>query len=507
MLGALVGVLSTVLVAHLFGTGREVELYLAAVGLHASIASLAQTGQVSEVLLPTYHRFRSSDGVVDAFRAFSASINRFLLLLVALAVAAWLFAGPLMSIRIPGFGADDVAVAAEIFRWILPLLVLQVATELFKTLANAERLFGRPELVTLIARVVSLVLIASLADRLGVWAMVAALWGAALIELMGILWLLRRIGFRHRLYVAHAPGAAPPQLFKRLASSLPHVGATQVFLFALDAALSMLPAGSFAIFRYVSMIWARAQGIFVRPVTVPFFTLFSEASSMESKIGGALLAQALARMVAVTALVSVAVITGAHLLLTGLWAGDRFPPEQIRAAAWLLGALFTLLPLAGAAALWRKAAISLNLLWETYLALSAVQLASAVLAVVVVPRYGLPGAFVVSAINLLGFAAAPWWVLRLRGHRLIASPPLDRVWKWGGAVAVALVAGYGLNHWSPIVTLLQGGNRLLAVTTGVASGGIAALVSLLVGLALRIPEAVFVADRGRRLLLSIRPEK
>jgi putative peptidoglycan lipid II flippase len=502
MLTAAVGVLSIVVVAHLFGTGREIELYLAAVGLHASVASLAQTGQVSEVLLPAYHLFRTSDGRQEAFRSFSAAINRFLLLLLLVAMVAWFFAEPLMAIRIPGFGAGDIAAAAEMFRWILPLLILQVATELFKTLANAERLFGRPELVTLLARVVSVLMIVTLAGGLGAWALVAALWGAALIECAGILWLLRRHGFRHSLIVSQSTDAAPLHLFRRLATTLPHVGATQVFLFALDAALSMLPAGSFAIFRYVSMIWARTQGIFVRPVAVPFFTIFSEASSLEPQRRGELLQQALSQMVAVTALVSAAVITGGQLLLTGLWAGERFHPDQVRAAAWLLAGLFTLLPLAGAAALWRKASVSLHLLWETYLALSLVQLVSAGLALLVVPQFGLPGALAVSAANLLGFAGAPWWVLKIRGHRLIAAPPVDRFWKWAIAVSVAVPVGYGLFHWSPLASLTLGGDRLLAITAGVAAGGIAASITLLVGLSLRIPEAVFVADLGGRLLRS-----
>ena len=38
VLGAAVSVVNTVLIAYFFGTGRAVEVYLAAIGLHASVS-------------------------------------------------------------------------------------------------------------------------------------------------------------------------------------------------------------------------------------------------------------------------------------------------------------------------------------------------------------------------------------------------------------------------------------------------------------------------------------
>ncbi len=65
----LVAVPNTVLIAYFFGTSRAVEVYLAAIGLYASVSSSAQTGEVSEVLLPPYHALRESQGREEAYRA------------------------------------------------------------------------------------------------------------------------------------------------------------------------------------------------------------------------------------------------------------------------------------------------------------------------------------------------------------------------------------------------------------------------------------------------------
>jgi hypothetical protein len=45
---------------------------------------------------------------------------------------------------VPGFSAADQALGAALLRALLPLVPIQVAWGLLRTLANAERAFGRP---------------------------------------------------------------------------------------------------------------------------------------------------------------------------------------------------------------------------------------------------------------------------------------------------------------------------------------------------------------------------
>lgn len=502
---ATLGVINTVVVAYYFGTGRDVEIYLAAVGLHTSVISMAQTGQVSEVLLPAFHVRRERHGREIAHAAYTAEANRFLAVLAAIAALAWMFAPQLAALRVPGFGAADIELAARMFRWILPVVLLQIAAELLRTLGNAERRFGAPETVSLAARSLSLVALVVLARHAGPWALVVALWCAGVAELVGLLWLLRRDGYRYRPLLSLPDGVVGANLFGKLAATLPYVAFTQTFLFSLDAALSHLSQGSFAVFRYATLIWSRTQGVFIRPLTTPFFTELSESAARRAGGSTDVAHGALARMLAVTAIVTAAVLAGAEPLLRGLWAGTRFPAEQVRTLAWLVGGLYVLLPLAGAATIWRKAAVSMQLVSQLYLSLSLVQLLSALLVWLLVPQLGLTGAFLVHAAHLVGFCLAPIGVLHASRVPFSLRYPFGRLWRWLLAAGLGTSAGL---YAAPVATDILAAwcpPRVAAVGAGLLAAGVAMAITLAGSAALKVPESASLLGRVAHLLRRLGP--
>lgn len=495
----LLALLNTVIVAYYFGTGRPVEVYLAAAGLYASLMSLAQTGQVSEILLPTYHQVRERLGAEVAFTTYTVLVNRLLLVLGLLCAGCWIFAPILALWRVPGFESSEVATVSEMFRWILPLVLLQLAAELFKTLANAESLFGGPEILTSAARVASLIALVLLASRMGPWALVAGLWCSVMVEILGSLWLLRRRSYRYALQLRLPDSAGDIRLFARLGGTLPYVLLTQVYLFLLDAGLSRLAQGSFAVFRYASMIWSRSQGVFLRPISITFFTEFSESNARASHRLQGLMDQALARVLAISALVAVAVLSGAAPVFRSLWQGERFPAEQIHDLVWLLGCFYVLLPVMGTAVILRKVGVSLGRVSEIYLGLAAVQVLSAGLAWTIVPVVGVAGALLVTSINLIGFCVVPWFVLKLSGANLELRYPYGRAWRWLVAASVGVAIAWTMQQAIPGIEPGLSG-RILEF----ASGGVLAVIGLLVAfcisLALAVPESRWIAARVRRIL-------
>jgi putative peptidoglycan lipid II flippase len=498
----LLALLNTVIVAYYFGTGRPVEVYLAAAGLYLSLMSLAQTGQVSEILLPTYHQLRERCGADVAFGAYTALMNRLLMALGVLCAAAWLISPMLAAWRVPGFERAEIAMVSEMFRWILPLVLLQLAAELFKTLANAEQLFGGPEIISGAARVVSLASLLLLAGRVGPWALVAALWCAVLVEICGNLLLLRRRSYRYALRLGLPAPAGDVRLFGKLAGTLPYVLLTQVYLFVLDAGLSRLAQGSFAVFRYASMIWSRSQGVFLRPVSLTFFTEFSESNTRETGRGQGLIDQALARVLAISALVTTAVVAGAGPVLRSLWGGDRFPAEQIDSLVWLLGGFYVLLPVMGTAVILRKAAVSLGRLSEVYFGLAAVQLLSALLAWQIVPLAGLAAALLVASLNLIGFCVVPLLVIKMAADRTLALRfPLGRAWRWLISAAVGVTAAWVIQRLIPEETAGLAG-RILDFTAGGALAAIGLAIAFGVSWGLGVPESRSLAARVRRGLVS-----
>jgi putative peptidoglycan lipid II flippase len=500
-INTLLAFLNTVIVAYYFGTGRPAEVYLAAAGLYASLMSLAQTGQVSEILLPTYHQLRARLGAEVAFGAYTALVNRLLMALGLLCASAWLFSPILAGWRVPGFELTEIAMVSEMFRWILPLVLLQLAAELFKTLANAERLFGSPEIISGTARVVSLASLMLLAGRVGPWSLVAALWCAVVVEICGNLWLLRRHGYRYSLRLRLPTSASEVRLFGKLAGTLPYVLLTQVYLFVLDAGLSRLAQGSFAVFRYASMIWSRSQGVFLRPVSSTFFTEFSESNARATGRGQGLTDQALSRVLAVSALVATAVLAGAGPILGSLWEGERFSTEQIRSLVWLLGGFYVLLPVMGTAVILRKVAVSVGRVSEVYMGLAVVQLFSAVLAWQIVPLTGLAGALLVSSFNLVGFCMVPLLLLRMTKRTLEVRYPFGRAWRWLVSAAVGVIAAWVIQRGIAEGTAGLAG-RIRDFTAGSVLATIGLAVAFGVSWGLGVSESRILASKIRRVIGS-----
>jgi len=238
--GAALAIVQSVVVAWYFGTSRGLEVFFAASTLQGLLLALTQAGQLGEIFLPVYHRIRHDRGPQAAGRAFNVVLTWMLLGVAVLGPVLWWLAWPAVRLLVPGFSAADQEAGVWMFRALAPLLLVQVAATMMQMLANAEKWFGKPEAVDLAARVLGVAATAALAPILGVWAMVAALWCTAAVQAVGYVLLLRRLGHRIRP-VLRQEGFSARSLFGNLVLTLSYVGATQVYAFVLNAALSRLP--------------------------------------------------------------------------------------------------------------------------------------------------------------------------------------------------------------------------------------------------------------------------
>ena len=116
-----------------------------------------QTGQLSEAFLPRYHSIRNDFGQEAAFRAFSIILNWLLVGVIAVGLIAFALATPLMRLRVPGFSTEDILMASKLFQSTLPLIGVQVTNNMLTSLCNAEKLFGRPEAISVGTRVISII--------------------------------------------------------------------------------------------------------------------------------------------------------------------------------------------------------------------------------------------------------------------------------------------------------------------------------------------------------------
>ena len=483
--GAVVAILTSAVTAYLFGTGRALEVYFAASTLLSLIARLTQVGQLSEIFLPGYHRMRHEYGLEAAQRSFAVVLNWTLLGAATVCAVLWMAAPYVVLLLVPGFTAADRALGTTMFRWLLPLLFYEILTSLLQTLSNAERWFGRPEAANVVGGAAALAAMLVFARSMGIWAMVISLWIGWTTQVIGYLAIAYHMGYRHRL-ILRQRGFSVRALFSQLLYTLGYVGSTQVYAFALNAGLSLLPQGMYAVFNYVQQLYSKTQAVFLRPVSVVFFTHVSVALSKGAENARHLAREALSRSLMIWSVLVAVIVVAGRPALAGLWGVHKFGADNLVIAVRLLIVFYVLMFASNLGQISRKTAISLGAVRQVYLYASGMQLLSAGVVFLLLPRFGIAGAAAVVAFNVLALAAAPTIALWRERPALVTGYPAPMLWRWSIAMALGVAAGSAVAWQASIATMSTG--RAGEILWAIALAGLVATVCTIVAWALNVPD-------------------
>lgn len=371
----IVSLVYTLALAHYFGVSRELEIFFAASQLFAVFVALTQAGQLTEAFIPIFHELESKKGVGAAYAAFSILINWILLGTILLALFVFSFATPLVDLLVPGFSEDDKTLAVLVVMALSPLVSFQVVMAFMKAIANAKSLFGWPETLSLIGSLLQLLILVCF-KNLGIWALVWGLILAVTVQLVAIYIVLRTCGYRHRWAWSHSD-FSPSVVFKRLLStSLYSIGA-QLAGVAVTAVLSSFPQGVYAAYTYALRMRSKVESVILRPISIVFFTRFSEAHAAGSTALRAVIELAMSRTLVLVAFAVVVMYTAAGNFMLGLLESENFKPDKILMTTQFLSAHILSFVFIGFAQIFRKVLVSLGYFDRLYYLLSAGQFLNA----------------------------------------------------------------------------------------------------------------------------------
>jgi len=202
----LVSVLNVFLLAYFFGTGQELEAYFAALALLATTQRIAQSGQIGEVFLPLYHDVKRKSGEKEAQEVYAIILNWIGIFCIALMIVLILLSYPLTTLIVPGFSVEKQFMVVDMFRMVIPLLLLKIIFNVVNFYFNAEKLFGKPELITLIASITGVAGLIILAPIYGIWGAVYSLFIVDIVRLIGFLVLLKvKLKYKHHFTLKKCP--------------------------------------------------------------------------------------------------------------------------------------------------------------------------------------------------------------------------------------------------------------------------------------------------------------
>ncbi len=437
---AVVALIHSIIVVRCFGTSREIECFFIATSLQVMVAQFMQLGRMSDILVPEYHRIRERIGRSEADQVFAIVMNWTMLLSVLLCLIGILLAQPLVSLRAVGFEPENLLFAKQLFIFAVPSIMLTTAGGLLTAYLNAELRFGQPEAIGLFARIAALIGMLACLKSIGIWALVVALWAGGITSVILLSVALWHSGYRHRL-IWRAPFFDVLKFYLILLYTLTYASATQFYAFVFDAALSSMPQGTLAVFKYVQKLAEKANAIFLRPVGIVFFSHFSSAFATGADSIRSLTLRACTLNLAVCVPVLAIVLCGADYILQLLWGPKTLTDSEFQLASVLLAALTSMMLVYGYTLIQRKMVIAYGQLIRLDSYSVVIQILCGLTMWLLLDDIGPIGALAVVVINGVLLALCPALTLvALNKGELLVYPFQDSL-KWLIAFLCSIFAG------------------------------------------------------------------
>jgi putative peptidoglycan lipid II flippase len=315
--GILVKIVATfkeIAVAGVYGRSDAMDAFLAAALIPSLLINLISES-MNQALAPTLIRVREQEGHERAQELLSSSMLWMCVLLTCASAAMALMARGFFPLIASHFPQAKLELSIQIFYALLPVvLITGIATNCTALLNTLDR-FALPALAPVVNSVAIILGALLFGEKLGVWAMVYATLGGALIHAAVVAGMMDAHGYRFRLRW-HGMTEAAREVVHQYGPVLLSGMVASGGLLVDQSMAAMLPAGSVSALvyanRFVSVVLTLLAGA-VSTAVVPYF------SGMIAHRDWAGCRHTLRTWAWLTALISapiaVLLIAGAHLLI------------------------------------------------------------------------------------------------------------------------------------------------------------------------------------------------
>ena len=193
--GQLVGLVTQVVIAGIFGARADMDAFLAASTLPQYVVTVL-LGSLSAVFVPIFLEYRSSEKPAEAWRLASSIVTLTAVLLGLLGLAGLLAAEPLLKLTTPGLSAHSLAVAVRVARVTWPTIAATGVVGLVTGICHANSRFTWPTLVPVLGAILNLVLVVALAP---IWGVVGVAIAGTVSVFVQVVFFLRDVSGRDQL--------------------------------------------------------------------------------------------------------------------------------------------------------------------------------------------------------------------------------------------------------------------------------------------------------------------
>jgi len=332
------GLVRQVVFSHYFGTGPEMDAYVAAMRIPEAIFMVVAGGALGSAFIPLFAARLARNETASAWRLASAIINILLVLLVPLSLLCIVLAPWLVQVFVAPASPPDVqAETAALMRVMLLSTAIFGVSGVIMGILNAHQHFFLPAVAPILYNVM-LIAGAVWGGLTGIGTMGSAIGmvAGAVLHLLVQLPGLRRYGARFSLTLGLADSGVR-DVGKLMAPRVLGGAAWQLNMVVTNNLASHWGPGAISALEYAFRLMLLPQGVFAQAVgTAAFPTFSAQAARGELDELRATLLSTLRTVVAVTLPASAGLMVLSRPLIAMLYQYGAFDPEATREVAWAL---------------------------------------------------------------------------------------------------------------------------------------------------------------------------
>ncbi|MGE3549686.1 MAG: murein biosynthesis integral membrane protein MurJ [Geobacter sp.] len=277
--GLALGFVSTCVIAAVFGAGRQMDVFFAAITIPTFINSIL-CSSLSFTFIPVLAEYgatdkKDTDEIISGFLLGSLLVS-FLLCLMMIGTA------PLLMRKIaPGFTDSEVIQSSNLLRWLLPVIIFTVANELLSSVYYSFSKFLLPSLVKLLIPIFTIFLVLALHPVMETRSIVIAMLAGSMVQsCILFIGLLRMHGASFILRpILNHPGIL--KIVKLMVPLLLGLTASRALPFIDRHFLSALGQGSIAHVEYGLKLLSAIPPVIVSGIAITLFPVMAKHASLK----------------------------------------------------------------------------------------------------------------------------------------------------------------------------------------------------------------------------------
>ncbi|MGE5530272.1 MAG: murein biosynthesis integral membrane protein MurJ [Patescibacteria group bacterium] len=276
MVSRILGFVRESLAGRLF-TRLETDAYFAAFAVPDFMYYLLVGGALSAAFIPVFTEYLAKGEEKEGWRAASTFMNTVTVLLIVLAGAGIIFAGPVGRLEAPAFQGAKLILVSQLTRIMFSSVAMLAMAGLLMGVLYSYQSFFTPALGPVVYNVGIIAGAFFLGSRYGIKGMAAGVVAGAAGSLGLQVWTVWR---RHPAYSPLIFDFRHPGFVRMLWLLLPSLfglSATQLNILFTNMMASGLPAGSISALRWANRLIQLPLGIFAAAIGTAFFPAMARA--------------------------------------------------------------------------------------------------------------------------------------------------------------------------------------------------------------------------------------